>query len=98
MKDKIIKLLTELDLEETEPVYDGLKRFIMEHDFKIEVNGVTIFFDGSNDAEKMTYIEISKDMIGFRTEYDCRQTTFAIFSYEDIQNLEFKIDGEYHYI
>ena len=98
MKTEIIKLLTNLDLEETEPVYDGLKRFIMEHDFKIEVNGITIFFDGSNDAEKMTYIEISKDSIAFRTEVEYNQTTFVIFNYEDINELEFQIDGNYHYI
>ena len=97
MKNKIIKILTELDLEETEPVYDGLKRFIMEHDFKIEVNGVTIFFDGTNDAEKMTYIEISKDSIAFRTEIGYNQTTYVTFNYEDINELEFEIDGEYYY-
>ena len=98
MKTKIIKLLIDLELEETEPVHDGLKRFIMEYDFKIEVNGVTIFFDGSNDAEKMTYIEICEDSIAFRTEIGYNQTTYVIFSYEDINELEFEIDGNYHYI
>lgn len=97
MKDKIIKLLSNIDLEETEPVNDGIKRFIMEHDFNITINGVTIFFDGSNYAEKMTYIEINEDSIAFRTMVSYNQTTFVIFSYEDVNELEFKIDGNYHY-
>lgn len=97
MKDKIITLLSNIDLEETEPVNDGIKRFIIEHDFNIIINGVTIFFDGSNDAEKMTYIEIYEDSIAFRTMVSYHQTTFVIFSYEDVNELEFKIDGNYHY-
>lgn len=97
MRDEIIKCLSNLDLDETEPVYDGLKRFIMEYDFKIEVNGITIFFDGSNDAGKLTYIEINEDHIAFRTEISCNQTTYVTFRYEDIKALEFELDDEYYY-
>lgn len=97
MRDEIIKYLSNLDIDETEPVYDGLKRFVMCHDFNIIINGVTIFFDGSNIAELNTYIEIGKDMIAFRTEMGYSQTTFAIFSYEDIKSLEFNIDDDYYY-
>lgn len=97
MRDEIIKCLSNLDLDETEPVYDGLKRFIMGDDFNIEVNGITIFFDGSNVTKKLTYIEINEDHIAFRTEIRCNQTTYVTFRYEDIKALEFELDNEYYY-
>lgn len=97
MKNTIIKLLTNLKIQETEPIYDNIKRFIAEEDFNIIINGITIFFDNNKTFNKITFIEINEDSIAFRSEVDLDQTTFAIFNYEDIKYLEFKINNNYHY-
>lgn len=96
MKDKIIQLLTNLKLEETEPIHNGIKRFIANADFSITVNRITIFLD-CNEDKKMTYIEIDEDQIAFRSEFDHNQTTFIIFSFNEINEMEIKINGNYHY-
>ena len=44
---KLIQILENTDgFEEVSPILDCIKRFRTENEFKIDVNGITIFFDG----------------------------------------------------
>lgn len=91
---KLIQILENTDgFEEVSPILDCIKRFRTENEFRVEANGITIFFDGK------THIEISENSIGFRTEKDYHQTTYACFYYEDLQDeLEIEHKRNYHYI
>lgn len=91
MKTKLIQLFTNLKLEETELIFDAVKRFRTETEFNIIVNGITIFFD------ETTYIEIYENNIGFRSKEGIVQTNYTTFSYEDVDHMEIKYNGNYHY-
>ena len=57
---KLIQILENTDgFEEVSPILDCIKRFRTENEFRVEANGITIFFDGK------THIEISE------TTYAC---------------------------
>ena len=92
MKQKITQLLRNIGLTE-EQIQDSHMetRFKSEEEFKVEVNHITIFFEGN------ITIEIYDDCIGFRTTEEYKQTNFTIFHFNDVKEMEFEIKGNYHY-
>lgn len=95
--ENIIQLLRNLKIEELEPTEFTIARFRMCDDFKIEVDGLTLFFDNSEIFNSETFIEIDNDGIAFRSRVEFVQTTYIAFDYDDVDDMGFDYDDKYHY-
>lgn len=95
--ENIIQLLRNMNVEELKPNEFDIARFRMSDDFKIEVDGLSIFFDNSEIFNSETFIEIDNNGIAFRSRVEFTQTTYISFDYDEIKAIEFEYDDKYHY-